>query len=92
MEAARRAQVRLEREIAALRTIEALRIFAAAHDRKFPARLADIREVPVHANPATGKEFNYRLDDNTAILELPRSDGTYVSTRRFEIQIDPTSK
>ena len=39
----------IERRLAALRTIEAIRMFAASHDGKLPAALGDIKEVPVPA-------------------------------------------
>jgi hypothetical protein len=87
MQAARSAQVRLEREAASLRTIEALRMYAANHDGKLPASLADVKEVYVPNNPATGKPFEYRLEAGTAILDLPASDGIIGDNRRFEIQI-----
>src|SRR5205085_776071 len=57
IQAARSAQVRLEREVAALRIIEALRMYAATHDGQLPAHLEDIKQVPVPANPATLKQF-----------------------------------
>jgi hypothetical protein len=87
MQAARSAQVRLEREVAALRIIEALRMYAAGHDGQFPAHVEDIKEVPVPANPATLKPFLYRLEGATAILELPPSDRLPGGNRRYEIQI-----
>jgi hypothetical protein len=92
MEAARSAQGRLERDIAALRVIEALRIYAAAHDARLPASLDDIEQVPVPTNPATGKPFRYRLEGDTAILELPDSEGFPGYNRRFEIQIAKNSE
>lgn len=87
MQAARGAQVRLEREIAALRVIEALRMYAAEHNRELPKSLDEITAVPVPLNPATGKPFVYRLDGKTAVLELPPSDGIHGANRRYEIQI-----
>jgi hypothetical protein len=87
MQAARNAQVRLEREIASLRVIEALRMYAAEHDGKWPLALADITQVPVPINPASGKEFVYHVEGKTAILELPASDGVHGNNRRFEMQI-----
>jgi hypothetical protein len=70
-----------------LRVIEALRMYAADHDGALPAKLADIEEVPVPTNPATGKPFVYRLDGAKAILELPPSDQVNGSNCRYEIQI-----
>jgi hypothetical protein len=65
------AQARIDRRIAALRCIEAIRIYAAAHDGKLPATLADIREVPVPSDPLTGKEFEYKRDGDKATLTGP---------------------
>ena len=87
MQAARSAQVRLECEVAALRVIEALRMYAAEHGGGLPKTLDEITAVPVPPNPATGKPFAYRLDDKTAVLELPNSDGFHSGNRRYEIQI-----
>jgi hypothetical protein len=87
MQAARKAQVRLDRDVAALRVIEAIRMYAASHDGRLPARLEDINEVPVPVNPATGKPFAYRLQGATAILELPPSDKVSGGDIRYEIQI-----
>jgi hypothetical protein len=85
--AARTAQVRLEREVAALRVVEALRMFAASHQGSLPKSLDEITEVPVPLNPATGKPFKYRLDGRTAIFDLPTSEGFPGYNRRFEIKI-----
>ena len=67
----RRAQVRLDRQIAALRVLEALRIHAAAHDGRLPDQLADIIEVPIPNDPVSEQPFEYRLKDGTAVLTGP---------------------
>lgn len=54
----RLAQVRLAQRFALLRTIEAIRLHAAEHEGKAPARLADLG-VPVPVDPVTGKSFQY---------------------------------
>jgi hypothetical protein len=92
MNAARATQVRLERDVAALRVIEALRMYAASHAGGLPESLDEVTEVPVPLNPATGKPFTYRLDNQTAILELPASEGFPGHGRRFEIQIAQKDK
>jgi hypothetical protein len=69
------AQARIERKIAALRCVEAVRIYAAAHDGKAPAKLDDIGEVPIPSDPSTGKPFSYKTEDNKAIIEGPAPDG-----------------
>jgi hypothetical protein len=87
MQAIRGAQVRLERDFAVLRVIEALRMYAAEHAGGLPATLDEIRQVPVPINPATGKAFVYHLDGDVAVLELPLSDGFPGINRRYEIKI-----
>jgi len=91
-QAASSAQVRLERQVAALRIVEALRMYAAAHDGQWPRTLDDITAVPVPINPATRKPFLYRLEGTKAVLELPKSDGINGGNCRFEIQIATDKK
>jgi hypothetical protein len=52
------ARTRVERRIAALRCVEAVRLHAAQHG-KLPASLDEIKEVPVPVDPYTGKPFEY---------------------------------
>jgi hypothetical protein len=61
-------QTRLERKIAALRVIEALRMHAAAHGGQLPEKLSDITLVPVPVDPGTGKAFEYQRDGEIATL------------------------
>jgi hypothetical protein len=63
----RRAKARLEQRIALLRSVEALRIYAAEHNGAFPAKLLDC-SVPVPDDPFTGKPFKYELSGKTAHL------------------------
>ena len=58
-----------QRQIAALRTIEAIRLYAANHGGALPESLDKIGEVPIPVNPVTGKPFPYKLEGATAILE-----------------------
>lgn len=69
------AQDRLERRLAALRCIEAIRLYGAFHGGKLPEKLSAIQEVPVPIDPVTGKEFEYRLEGNQAILSAPPPPG-----------------
>ncbi len=65
-------QERLERNIALLRTIEAIRMFAADHSGELPGSLAKITTVPIPVDPVTGKNFIYRrIDAQKARLEAP---------------------
>ena len=61
----RRAQGQLEQQIALLRHVEALRLYAAEHDGKLPAKLSDI-SVPLPVDPVTGKPFVYAVEGTTA--------------------------
>jgi hypothetical protein len=62
------AEMRLERTLAALRVIEALRMHAAAHDGRLPGQLSDVKEVPVPNDPGTGRAFEYRVEGDTATI------------------------
>lgn len=70
------ASVRLERQLAALQTIEAIRMYAAAHGNAFPASLDMIDEVLVPNDPLFEKPFEYRVEGDEAVIEmLPRGAG-----------------
>jgi hypothetical protein len=67
-------QVRLERRLAALRVIEALRLHAAAHDGQLPDKLSDVTAVPVPDDPGTGRPFEYQREGATATLTSRLAD------------------
>jgi hypothetical protein len=84
------ARARLDRQLAALRCVEAIRLYAAAHGGRLPATLADIKEVPVPADPFLGKPFVYRLDKGLATLEASPPDGEEATDRnalRYELTL-----
>lgn len=62
---------RVDRRIAALRCIEAIRLHAAAHEGKMPASLDALTEVPIPLDPMTGKPFTYRVAGEGAMLSAP---------------------
>jgi hypothetical protein len=73
-----RASARLDRHIAALRSVEAVRLYAARHGR-FPAKLDDVKDVPLPLDPRTGKRFDYRAKDEThAVVATPQPAGETV--------------
>lgn len=72
---ARFAEVRGDRTIALLRIVEAIRLYGAAHDRRLPEELAEIKDVPIPTDPVTGKSFLYQHTGGTAILESPPIPG-----------------
>jgi hypothetical protein len=55
------------RRLSVLRQVEQLRQYAALHDGRWPASLAETG-WPVEIDPMHGKPFDYRLEGNTAIL------------------------
>jgi hypothetical protein len=67
----RRAQVRMEREFAFLRLLEALRAHADGHDGALPDRLSDVTVVPVPNDPVTELPFHYELNGNIAHVSGP---------------------
>jgi hypothetical protein len=69
------AATRLDRRIAALRCVEALRLYAAAHDGKLPAALDDVKDVPVPSDPMTGKPFAYQMSGDTATVSAAAPPG-----------------
>jgi hypothetical protein len=64
-------QARAQRRIAALRAVEAIRMYAASHDGAPPERLDAVEAVPVPRDPTTGEPFAYRREGDAAILSSP---------------------
>ncbi|MBN1911743.1 MAG: hypothetical protein JW818_18525 [Pirellulales bacterium] len=86
--AARRGEVRIDRDIAMLRCVEALRMHAARHGGRLPERLDQVTAVPVPLDPVWNKPFSYRLEGKTGILEsLMPDDWPRQHDRRYEITI-----
>ena len=71
----RLAQVRLERKFDALQCIEGIRLYAAAHDGKFPPNLDALTDSPAPLDVATGKPFSYTIDGDSATLSAPIPQG-----------------
>jgi hypothetical protein len=62
------AETRIPWRLAMLRIFEALRLYAANHEGRWPDRLSDITEVPIPNNPFDGKPFLYQRDGDKAVL------------------------
>lgn len=79
---------RLAREIAMLRCVEAIRMYAADHGGKLPRSLAEITAVPVPVDPLNGGAFHYELTGGKAVLEsaIP-PDGGPKDGLRYEITL-----
>ncbi len=77
------AVTRFDREVAGMRTIEAIRMHAA-QTGELPKTLDEIQIVFVPKNPATDKPFSYRVEGSTAHLDFGEGLPT---TKRFEITL-----
>lgn len=79
---------RLERDIAMLRCVEAIRMYAAEHEGTLPGALAEIKQVPIPSDPVHGRAFDYRIRGGKAILEsrVP-PDGHRRDGLRYEITL-----
>jgi hypothetical protein len=85
----RRTQGELERQIALLRHVEALRLYAAKHAGKLPARLSDMT-VPLPADPVTGQPFAYAVEAGSAHIRataLPDQDKSTRDDVHYEVTI-----
>ena len=90
---ARMAETRLQWKICMLRIFEAMRMYAAGHDGRWPEGLSDITEVPVPANPFNGKPFHYERHGNKAVLDSETPPPWPASLpRRYEITLMPKEK
>jgi hypothetical protein len=67
-------QARLDRRIATLRVVEALRMHAADHGNQLPESLGQVTSVPIPLDPVTGKPFEYQRDGDAATLQGPQGN------------------
>ncbi|MDB5307603.1 MAG: hypothetical protein JWO38_1805 [Gemmataceae bacterium] len=82
------AQSRVERNLAALRVVEALRSYAAAHDGRLPDKLTDATEVPIPDDPCNGKPFEYtREGDMATVVSRVPGDPIITSGIRYRVTI-----
>jgi hypothetical protein len=65
------ARGRVERRLEGVRCLEAIRLYAAAHDGKLPRSLKDVTEIPVPVDPMTHKPFEYQTHGEKASLASP---------------------
>ncbi len=63
----RTAQIRAQQQMALLQTIEAIRMYSAAHPGKLPASLADL-PYPAPNDPFDGQPFDYQVTGDQATL------------------------
>lgn len=84
----RRVQARLEQRFGLLRHVEAVRLYAAAHEGKLPESLDEI-EVPLPVDPVTGKPFLYAVEDGKAIIRGTPPEGTEGSAS-YNVRVELT--
>jgi hypothetical protein len=80
------AQARIDRQVARLQTIEALRMHAAKAG-KLPQTLDEVTVVPVPLDPVTGVPFQYTRDHDTAILDSPEANKLERELLRLPLRI-----
>lgn len=86
----RKSAARLDRQLAALSVVEAIRLYAAGHDGQLPQRLDQITDVAQLDDPFTGKPFEYRCDGETShlVAQPPAGDKPAANnTLRYELKI-----
>jgi hypothetical protein len=66
---------RIDRHVALLRTLEAVRDYAARHGGRPPDRLEQVTDLPIPPDPFTGTAFPYHFDGRTVVLEAPAPAG-----------------
>ena len=88
---------RLDRHVAALQCLEALRLHAGTHNGKFPNELSNVTEVNVPNDPVTGEPFLYSRTGSKAVLQGPAPKGADAEEGiRYELNLkenepgDPT--
>jgi tetratricopeptide (TPR) repeat protein len=79
---------RLDRHLAILQCIEAMRLYIAAHEGRFPKQLSDITLVGVPDDPVTGKPFIFSRTGSKAVLEGPAPKGELAKQAiRYELNL-----
>jgi hypothetical protein len=87
LERARYQFARLDREIALLRIVEAVRDYAARHEGRPPASLDQIKDLPIPIDPVRGQPFRYEQHEQSVTIEAPPYDGQPAHGERYELTI-----
>ena len=77
---------KLDRSIAAVQTVEAIRAYAATHDGQPPAKLDDLTDTPPPLDPTTGRTFAYAVDGGRVTLESPAPKG-YPAVEGLRVEV-----
>jgi len=87
-ERARLTMKKLDRQVAALQCIEALRSYAGTHNGNLPEKLSEITQAQVPDDPIIGKPFGYSRTGANAILESPPPEGGNAKdAMRYELKL-----
>jgi len=79
---------RLDCHVAALQCVEAIRLYAGAHDGKFPNELSSITEISVPNDLVMQKPFVYRRTGSNAVLEATAPKGAKErDAMRYELKL-----
>jgi hypothetical protein len=79
---------RLNRHVAVLQCIEAIRLYAGSHDGEFPGKLSDVTDIKIPVDPVTKKPFSYKKIGSEAVLELEAFEGSAGrDTVRYELKL-----
>jgi tetratricopeptide (TPR) repeat protein len=76
---------RLDRHIAVLQFIEAIRLYAGSHDGRLPEKLGDVTNIKIPVSPITQKPFSYKCTGTEAVLELKSIEGR--DAMRYELKM-----
>ena len=78
----------IDRKIAALQGIEALRLYAGTHEGKFPDKLSDVTDNDIPNDPVTKKPFSYTSTGSEIVLQLDGTEGSEGRDAvRYEIKL-----
>ncbi len=81
---------KVDRTIAALQAVEAVRAYASTHNNQLPQSLDAITDTPAPLDPVTTQPFTYSTTANTAVLSIPAIAGDKASSaHRYEITLNP---
>ncbi len=81
----------IDRRVAALRCVEAVRLYAAGHDGRFPDSLDEIKDTPIPLDPFEGKPFGYRRAGDRAFLSsspFPGQPANNYNTPMYELSFE----
>lgn len=78
---------KLDREIALLRVVEAVRDYAVLHDGQPPDSLEQIKDLPVPIDPVRGQPFRYERHGQNVTIEAPPFDERPEHGERYELKV-----